>query len=143
MTRYSGIHGLGIVDTGNATTVARVDGIIIDPVTATVVAIEARAGRSHSAVHWPDIAGFGDAVTVASPGAIRPADGRAAELRGARHDLLRKRVLTDAGDEIGRVVDIDFDPRTGTVTGLVTDNGTVDGARLMGCGSYAVVVRGR
>lgn len=142
MTLYSDIHHRRIVDTGSATTIAKVDGIVIDPVTATVTALETRAGRNHAFVHWPDIAGFGDAVTVASPDAIRPADGRAAELTGASHDLLRKRLLTEAGDDIGHVVDIDFDPRSGAITRLVTEDGDIDGARLIGCGSYAVVVRG-
>ncbi|GAB7046666.1 PRC-barrel domain-containing protein [Catenuloplanes indicus] len=142
MTRYTDIHRRPIVDTGSATTVAEVDGIVIDPATATVAALGTHGRRDHAVVHWPDITGVGDAVTVASSAAVRTADGRAAELSGPQHDPLRKRLLTEAGNEIGRVVDIDFDPRSGRIVGLMTESGTVDGERLIGCGSYAVVVRG-
>jgi hypothetical protein len=35
----------------------------------------------------------------------------------------------------------EFDPDTGSVTGLFSTVGRVGGGRLVGCGSYAAVVR--
>ncbi|MDR7276459.1 PRC-barrel domain-containing protein [Catenuloplanes atrovinosus] len=138
MTTWSEIKRHRVVDTGSATTVAKVDGVVVDPRAGTVVAFTAGKGR---VVHWPDVAGIGDAITVASADAVRPAEGRAAGLLGGDHELLKKRVLTDGGDEIGRVSDLAFDAATGRVTELRTKDATIDGGRLIGCGPYAVIVR--
>jgi sporulation protein YlmC with PRC-barrel domain len=56
--------------------------------------------------------------------------------------VVGKRVLTSTGDEIGKIRDVDFDPASGVLTALLVDNGSeVEAARLLGVGSYAVVVR--
>jgi hypothetical protein len=45
------------------------------------------------------------------------------------------------GRTAGRVLNVDFDPRSGTIRAIVTTGGRIDGDRLLACGSYAVVVR--
>jgi sporulation protein YlmC with PRC-barrel domain len=51
-------------------------------------------------------------------------------------------VLTSTGDELGKVADVDFDATSGALVSLLVDGGTeVEAARLVGVGSYAVVVR--
>jgi hypothetical protein len=43
--------------------------------------------------------------------------------------------------ERAAVTDVEFDPVTGSVVSVIGTNGTVPGDLLVGCGSYAVVVR--
>jgi sporulation protein YlmC with PRC-barrel domain len=50
-------------------------------------------------------------------------------------------VLTEHGTEHGTVKDIAFDPVTGRILTLYTALGEISGTRLLGLGSYAVVVR--
>ena len=54
---------------------------------------------------------------------------------------MKKRVLTSAGDELGTIKDIDFDPETGALTTFLLEGASdVAADRLIGVGSYAVVV---
>ena len=57
-------------------------------------------------------------------------------------ELMKKRVLTSSGDELGTVKDIDFDTETGALTTFLLDGAPdVAADRLIAVGSYAVVVR--
>lgn len=134
-------EGRDVVDTGSASVLGRISDVVIDPRGGSILALRLDRTRDGDTVHWPDVDSFGpDAVTIASRTAVRPAEGRAAELLAADHKLIGKRALTDAGDGAGRVIDVDFDPATGAVTAVITTDGSVSGDRLIGCGSYAVVV---
>jgi uncharacterized protein YrrD len=132
-----------VVNTTTATRVARVDGFVVLPGPARVALL--RLGKVSGAgtlLAWEDLQGFGpDAVTVATDAVIRPARD-AVEQRAEDNDLeiIGKRVLTERGMELGPVTDVDFDPETGAVTSLITKAETIAGARLIGLGSYAVVV---
>jgi sporulation protein YlmC with PRC-barrel domain len=131
-----------VVATSSATTLARVGDVVVDPRSRSIVALRVQGSGSDDVVHWPDIAGIGpDAVTVASADAVRDAEGRVADLLSGSYGILGKRLLADNGDELGRVMDIRFEPTTGAVTEVITTGGRVEGHRLMGCGSYAAVVR--
>jgi sporulation protein YlmC with PRC-barrel domain len=140
---FSEAVGRRVLSTGTAETVGTVAGFVVDPATAQVVAIRLKKTHgSGNTLHWPDLASFGaDDVTVPSADAITSASGTAADLDTKNAELLGKRLLTDAGTEIGTVDDIDFDPASGAVISLQTPNGPVNGDRLIGCGSYAVIVR--
>ncbi|MBE7190258.1 MAG: PRC-barrel domain-containing protein, partial [Jatrophihabitans endophyticus] len=89
-----------------------------------------------------DIVAFGaDAVTVDSADKITKGGDDLAPLLEKRNHLHKKRVLSVLGDELGSVRDIDFDPATGTVASLILDTkAEVPGSRVVGVGSYAVVV---
>jgi sporulation protein YlmC with PRC-barrel domain len=64
-----------------------------------------------------------------------------AELSAKQSEVIGKRLLTDAGAEIATVTDVDFDPANGAVVSLITASGPVYGRRLIGCGSYAVIIK--
>jgi sporulation protein YlmC with PRC-barrel domain len=56
-------------------------------------------------------------------------------------DWLGHRVLSDRGFELGAVEDVEFDPESGALTSVhVTKGGAVTADRVLGAGSYAVVV---
>ena len=57
-----------------------------------------------------------------------------------KRPLLQARVLTDAGEEIGPVQDVEFDPETGAVGNIVVPGGPISADRLRGLGGYALVV---
>lgn len=140
---FSDARNRPVMTTDTAETVGMVSGFIVDPALAKVIALRLRkSGGSGDTLHWDDLTAFGpDAVTVPSVAAIVDPRGRAAELDAKRSELVGKRVLTDAGDDIGTVSDVDFEPGSGSVIALVTQAGPVHGSRLIGCGSYAVIVR--
>ncbi|MDY7089038.1 MAG: PRC-barrel domain-containing protein [Actinomycetota bacterium] len=144
MTRLSEIEGRSVLASDEARLVGRVAGVVIDPRKAVVVALRVHRAPSGDTLDWPDISGLGaDAVMVGSSAAIHEPTGRAAEIREGDHEFVGKRLLTHAGDELGRVTDVAFDEKTGTVTDVYTSDGPVPGDALLGCGSYAVVVQGR
>lgn len=141
MTTFSEAKGRQVVSTSTADTVGKVDGFVVDPRTRSVIALTLKKSSGGDVLAWGDLTAFGeDAVTVSGADRLGSGDDRVAALSGKHHDPLGKRVLTDAGDEIGKVEDVEFVPATGEVTGLVLADGTVSGGRLLGIGSYAVVV---
>jgi sporulation protein YlmC with PRC-barrel domain len=141
--RFSDAKGQKVVSTATAETVGKVDGFVVDPATRTVVALELKKTSTGKILAWPDLIAFGtDAVTVADADVIGEGSEPVAQLLGKDHTLLKKRVLSSRGDELGHVQDVDFDPETAAVTSLVLESTEVPGADLIGVGSYAVVVKG-
>jgi uncharacterized protein YrrD len=132
-----------VVNTATANRVARVDSFVVLPGPARVALL--RLGKVSGAgtlLSWDDVQGFGpDAVTVATDAVIRPARD-VLEQRAEDNDLeiVGKRLLSEQGTELGTVTDVDFDPKTGTVTSLITKTDTISGQRLIGLGGYAAVV---
>ncbi|WP_406164520.1 PRC-barrel domain-containing protein [Streptomyces sp. NBC_00996] len=139
----SELSGLTVMSKADATAIGTVDGIVIDPAASRVAALRlAKTSGAGSYLAWPDIHAVGpDAVMAPGRGALRDADEELAPLTAASRDLPGKRVLTDHGEEAGTLQDIDFDPRTGGVSALLTAGGSIPGTHLIGVGSYAVVVR--
>lgn len=142
MTLFSDAKGRKIVSTSTADTVGRVGELVVDASSRSVVAVLCKKAEDGDILLWSDVTAFGDdAVTVASAGAIGSPDETVAALTGKDHRVLGKRVLTTRGADIGKVTDVEFDHESGAIENLVLDGETVGGARLLGVGSYAVVVR--
>lgn len=132
-----------VVSTATATRVARVEGLVVAAGPARVALL--RLGKvtgEGSLLAWEDVQGFGsDAATVADAAAIRrPRDEEEERLDSKASDILGKRMLSERGDELGEIADVDFDPETGAVITFITGKETIGGDRLIGHGSYAVVV---
>lgn len=139
---FSDADGRQVVSTATAGTVGKVHGFVVDPASRQVVALELKKTDEGDTLAWTDIAAFGaDAVTVDDAEVIREADGEIAELTGKDHRLVGKRVLSAVGDELGKVGDVAFDPESGAVTGLIVEKEELSGERLLGVGSYAVVIK--
>jgi sporulation protein YlmC with PRC-barrel domain len=140
---FSDAKGRKVVSSATAATVGKVSRFVVDPATRAVVALELKKTDGGDVLRWSDITAFGaDAVTVADQGRIGDGGEDVKALSDKAHGVLGKRVLTSSGDELGKVDDVDFDPRSGGLTALLVDNGDeVTAGRLLGVGSYAVVVR--
>lgn len=138
---FSEADGHKVVSTSTAESVGKVAGFLVDAGSRAVAAVKVKKAPAGDSLAWADIVGFGaDAVTVADAAAITAAPSYLAELDDKAHRLLGKRVLSAGGDELGSVSDIDFDVGSGTLTELVMADQTVAAHRLLGVGSYAVVV---
>jgi len=141
--RFSEASGRKVVSTTTAETVGKVDRFVVDVSGPRVVALELKKTESGNTLRWSDVTAFGgDAVTVESAEKITDGGEDIAPLLGKGNQVLGKRVLTTNGDEIGEVSDVDFEAGSGTVISLLLDHGAeIAGTRLVGVGSYAVVVR--
>lgn len=132
-----------VVNTDTATRVARVDGFVVVAGPARVALLRlGKVTTEGSLLYWDDLQGFGpDAATIADASVMRtPDDELERRAESGELEILGKRVLTERGDELGAVTDVDFDVDTGAVTTLLTRSEAIPGQRLIGHGRYAVVV---
>ena len=141
--RFTEAKGHKIVDTSRAETVGRVRSLLVDPRSRSVVALRLKKTDHGELLRWNQLSAFGhDAVTIADTSALVEKDEELEPFRGKRRRLLKKRVLTTGGDELGTVRDVEFDAETGRLTRIVLREGEdISADRLVGVGSYAVVVR--
>ena len=146
--RFGEVQGRPVMDTTSARQVAEVAGFVVRPREARITAV--RLGKVHGKgrmIDWTALKAFGvDAVTVEGTGGFRePADEHERRAVKGDLDLEGRPLLTDQGRLVGTVVDVEFDPITGSLTGLLLDGDdeAVAGERLIGAGSHAVVVRDR
>ncbi|HEX9993871.1 MAG TPA: PRC-barrel domain-containing protein [Acidimicrobiales bacterium] len=142
MRRFAEVLGLPVVSATTAERLGTVAALVVDPAGARVASVRVSGGPGEF-VSWEDLRGVGpDAVVVAADAAIRSARPGLEERAAAGvADLIGKRVLTDAGTEVGTVADVEFDPETGLVTTVLAGDRRLPGAALRGVGPYAVVVR--
>lgn len=140
--RFSDASGRKVVSTATADQVGKVGAFVVDPVSRRVVALELKKTDGGDTLPWENILAFGtDAVTVETVEKIGEHSEAVGELIGKDHHLVGKRTLSDSGDELGKVADVEFDPESGTVTSLMVGDSEIAGERLVGVGSYAVVVK--
>ncbi len=140
--RFSEARGRKIVSTSTAHTVGTVRELVVDPATRRVVGVTVKGADKGAVLLWSDLTSFGgDAVTVDGPERLSEPDEHVAQLADKDHAVLGKRVLSTDGLELGKVRDVAFDPESGSVTTLDLDGDDVPGERLVGIGSWAVVVR--
>lgn len=141
--RFSEAKNHRVVSTTGAVTVGRLSEFVVDPRTAHVVALTLKkSAGSGDTLTWNNLKAFGpDAVTVESADVVTAAEGDLLTMSDKHHRILGKRVLTEHGDELGKVKDVEFDPENGLVQSLITATEEINGSRILGLGSYAVVVR--
>ncbi|MFJ6539913.1 PRC-barrel domain-containing protein [Streptomyces sp. NPDC091385] len=140
MPLFSEAKGRGVVSLAAAETLATVTGCAIAPSPARIAALRVKTRARGTLVTWDRLQAFGsDAVTVRSAGDIQTEDD-ARILADKHHDPLGKRVLTETGHDLGLVDDIEFDEATGHIRRIITPGQDISGDRLLGVGTYAVVV---
>lgn len=138
--RFTEAKGRKIVSTSTAATVGKVSDFVVDPDRSSVVALRLKASGGE-VLRWSDLSAFGtDAVTVSGPDKITDTTDDLARLTGRDHKIIGKRVLTVDGEELGQATDVIFDEQTGQVTAVVFADGNSASGRVVGIGSYAVVI---
>ncbi|MDN5762408.1 MAG: PRC-barrel domain-containing protein [Microlunatus sp.] len=138
--RFSQARGQKIVSTSTAGTVGRVSGFVVDPSTSRIAAVRVKKAASGDTLPWTDITSFGvDAVTVDDAARITEASEKIASLSGRKRKVIGRRVLSTAGNELGRSSDVEFDQESGAVTAIVLNDEKTATGKVVGIGSYAVV----
>lgn len=138
---FSEVSGRKVVSISTAETVGQIADFVIDPQTRSLVALKVKKTDQGDTLLWTRITAFGaDAVTVPAAEVIIDADDAVAVLSGKDHHPIGKRILTTAGEDLGPVADVDFDPENGRLITLTLATGGIAGERLIAIGAYAVVV---
>jgi sporulation protein YlmC with PRC-barrel domain len=137
MTSLRGAIGKPVILRETAEQVGDVHFFAVNAADRQVTALVVAKGRRSSVIDWAQIQSVGpDAVIVEGTREPTSDDDRA--VSGALHPI-EKRVLSDRGNELGTTADIEIDDG-GSIQTLHVADQVVDGTRLRGVGSYAVVV---
>ena len=138
-------YGRKVVSTDDAEAIGRLDAFVIDPEQRCIVGLRlAKVRGDRPFLSWTDLQAFGtDALTVPSAEVLRLATGEAEERAASKgFQPIGKLVLSELGTALGKVEDVDFDEGTGALLGFdLGAGGTVASDRLLGLGSYAMVVQ--
>lgn len=134
--------GRSVVARDTAENIGSLHGAVVDAATRRIVALQVGKGHKGVLADWSALTGVGpDAVVVESEASLRPPAGEREEavVKGTIA-LLGARVLTDRGDELGALDDVELDESTGEIVALVAGSTSVPAERLRSIGSYAMVV---
>jgi len=135
--------GRSVVARDSAETLGQLHGAVVDATGRRVAAIQVGKGRKARLADWDKITGVGpDALVVGTEADLRDAaDAREQGVIKGDVPLLGGRVLTDRGDELGALDDVQVDEATGALGDLLAGGTAVAADRLLSVGSYAIVVR--
>ncbi|PCG86970.1 hypothetical protein CIB93_05355 [Streptomyces sp. WZ.A104] len=137
---FSQAKGRNVVAVSTAETLATVTGLSIAPAPARIAALRVKTRGPGTQVTWNNVHSFGpDAVTVRTPDTVQ-GDQDTTAPADKHHDPIGKRVLTETGQDLGALGDIDFDETTGHIQRLITAGQDIPGERLLGAGTYAIVI---
>jgi sporulation protein YlmC with PRC-barrel domain len=136
--RWRQTVGRDVVETTSASTLGSVEGLVVDVGNHRLSGVVMAGGI----VPWSTFGSVGrDALTVPSAEVVEePATDEELDAVAGRSDPIGRRVITEDGRLLGKVADVSFDPDTGTIRRLLLNDDDVDGGRLVGIGTYAVMV---
>ncbi|MFC7985417.1 PRC-barrel domain-containing protein [Streptomyces sp. NPDC057336] len=136
MMLFTEVRGLPVTVPDRAGPLGTVTCLTVDVASGAVSHVRLRGGRfrGETVLPW-------DAVRAIGPEGVRAGSADAVGTAPPCHDLLDRRVLTEAGTEQGTVLDVAFDTGTGRLLALFTTRGEVPADRLLGLGDHAAVVR--
>jgi sporulation protein YlmC with PRC-barrel domain len=139
---FKGSTGRRVLSSATAEDLGKVSHLVVDVGQRRVSSLVVGKGRKAKVVGWDALHGFGpDAVMVEDESALHEvtddADHRAVD---GTLEMVGKRALTELGNEIGAVEDVEFDPSGGTLETVLVGNQRWPATTLLGVGSYAVVL---
>jgi sporulation protein YlmC with PRC-barrel domain len=134
--------GRKVVSRASAKELGAVNRLLVDAQKRQITAVVIGRGKKARFVEWSQLSGFGpDAVMVVDEGDLRPpADDRERSGADGKLELLGKRALSERGNELGIIDDVNFDADTGALEDLVIGDRRVPAGALLGSGSYAAVL---
>jgi len=138
---FSQTKGHKVVGLQNAETIATVRECAIAPSPPHVTAFRLKTRSHGNVLMWDNIQAFGpDALTVRSSDKLHTDKDAPRDQADPRPDPIGKQAITEAGETLGIVKDIDFDESDGRIRLLITKDREIPAERLLGVGGYAVVV---
>ena len=137
MMTFRQVRGERVVSSDDAQQLGKLAHLVVDASTHRLTDVAIGGGKQ--LVPWTDVVAFGpDAIMVASAtGLHEPTDDR------TQHDLLDRLVLSDLGNDCGTVHDVEFNPETGELLAILTEQGRVESDRMLAIGHYAVIIATR
>lgn len=133
--------GENVVSKASAEQLGSVDGVVIDPTTQRITALQVGRGRKARVVPWEAVAGVGTAaVVVDGDDALREPTADEHRYTGGDVTVIGGLVLSDRGNARGDVVDVDYDETSGRLLSIRTKSSTIEADRLRTIGTYAWVV---
>jgi sporulation protein YlmC with PRC-barrel domain len=141
--RLSQLVGQRVLSRRDGGFIGSIRKMLLDPSRGAIsrAALEAPIGGTLM-LEWSAVVEVGsDAVMIASDGALgRPAGERDELLLGGRLDLIGKTVLTDEGDSLGELEDVDLDELSGRVVRLHLPGQVVTPGRFVALGPDALII---
>lgn len=136
--------GLRVISKATAEELGTVQHVVVDPASSRIVGIHVSGRKLSKLLDWASVTVGPDAVILEAEEHLHEA-GEDQELRASKgqQDMVGKLVLSDRGNSCGPIQDVEFDPVTGQIESIETDQGPIEGARLTAIGSYAVIVDSR
>ncbi len=134
--------GRKVLSRASAQELGAVSHLLVNAQQRQIAAVLIGRGKKAQLVEWAQLSGFGpDAIMVVDEGALRPpADDRERAAADGRFELVGKRTLTERGNEVGPIDDVNFDAETGALEDLVIGDRRVPAGSLLSVGSYAAVL---
>ena len=136
--RWSHARGSEVVDTSTAESIGRIEDVIIDSDRSCIIGVVV----GQKILPLSEVGGIGtDALTVPDAGLLREPenDTEQAAVVGATGPL-SKPVYTEDGYTLGPLQDLEFDAESGEITRVILAGDDLSGGRLLGVGSFAVMV---
>jgi uncharacterized protein YrrD len=141
--KFTDLVARPVMDLATATSSGHIDDGVVDPSTRRLAGFVLKKTPTKADwLAWDNVNALGaDALTVAGADSVTVRDDTSGRLlRGNK--VLGGRVLTDQGWELAHLTDIDLDPASGQVTGLLLADGTtLAPGDLIGIGRYATIVK--
>jgi sporulation protein YlmC with PRC-barrel domain len=141
--RVTDLNKRPVMDVATATTVGRIDDVVVDPSTRQLVGFSLRKTPGKASwLAWDRLKALGaDAATIDNVEALTEGPDEEVPPALKHGKVIGGIVLTNQGLNLGNLVDVEFEADSGSVTSLVLDSGRIlpaDG--LIGIGTYAMVV---
>lgn len=143
MIRLSQVRGQRVLARADAQLVGSVRRLLVDPAGMKVDAAELEGVSEEATIlPWEQVVSVGpDALMVEQAGVLQPPSEDVTErIAGGVYDLEGKKVLTDEGDSLGQLEDVEFDEHSGRITGLRVPGHSLAVNRLVALGRDALIV---
>lgn len=141
-TTFKSSVGRKVVSASSAEQLGDLTRLVVNVNERRVTHLVIGKGRKALLINWEAVKGFGpDAVMVTDDQAARPPgnDDEHGMVSGSQ-ELLGQRALTELGNEIGKMDDVEFDTSTGVLQALIVGADHHPASTLLGNGSYAAVL---
>ena len=131
----SELRGRRVISRTSAETLGEVSDVLLSTSPAAVTALQVGKGRKAGTIAWAQISGIGpDAVVVTEDDAASDVPGQSP---------MGRLVLSELGNAVGPVTDVEFDGTNGTLISLATEAVLIEGDRLLADGPYAIIIAAR
>jgi uncharacterized protein YrrD len=142
MIRISKLKGQRVLARSTDQLVGSIGQLLLEPASARVVAarVEGAVGTA-TVLPWDSISAIGpDAVMVESAERLTEPTAQTVGVVTDLYALSGKPLLTEQGDSIGRLEDVEVDEASGRVISLLVDGRSVPLERFIAVGPDAVIV---